>query len=58
MANGLEGPITVNGEAYSSVMPKLQLSDEQAANVLTFVYNSWGNPGDEISPAQVKAERE
>lgn len=58
VANGLEGPITVNGEAYSSVMPKLQLSDEQAANVLTFVYNSWGNPGDEISPAQVKAERE
>lgn len=58
VANGLEGAITVNGEAYNSVMPKLHLTDEQAANVLTFVLNSWGNPGGEITPAQVKAQRE
>lgn len=57
VASGLEGAITVNGEAYNSVMPKLQLTDEQAANVLTFVYNNWGNPGDEITPEQVKAQR-
>lgn len=58
VVNGLEGAITVNGEAYNSVMPKLELSDEQAANVLTYVYNSFENPGGEITPAQVKAQRE
>lgn len=41
--NGLSGPITVNGSPYNSVMPALGLSDEDIANVLTFIYNSWGN---------------
>jgi nitrite reductase (NO-forming) len=58
VANGFEGPLTVNGETYNSVMPKLQLSDEQIANVLTYVLNSWGNPGGEVKPDQVKKQRE
>jgi nitrite reductase (NO-forming) len=57
LVNGLSGKITVNGEVYDGIMPKLNLTDEDAANVLTFVLNSWGNKGGEITPAQVKAKR-
>jgi mono/diheme cytochrome c family protein len=32
-------------------------TDDDAANVLTFVYNSWGNPGTVVSVAEVKAAR-
>ena len=57
VANGLTGPITVNGKRYDGVMPGLGLSDEQIANVLTYVLGSWGNPGGEVTPAQVAARR-
>jgi len=33
------------------------LTDAQIADVLTFVLNSWGNKGEAISAAQVKAIR-
>lgn len=55
--HGLQGPITVNGENYNAVMPKLDLSDEDVANILTYVYNSWGNKGHVITPTEVKAVR-
>lgn len=54
---GKAGEITVNGAKFNGVMPAQQLSDEDAANVLTYVYGSWGNSGHEITPAAVKAER-
>jgi nitrite reductase (NO-forming) len=56
--NGHSGPITVNGATYNSVMPALSLSDEDAANVLTYVYSQWGNNGSVVTPAQVKAVRD
>lgn len=57
VSNGREGTITVNKQTYNGVMPKLQLSDEQVANVLTFVRNQWGNQGGEVTPAQVQKHR-
>jgi nitrite reductase (NO-forming) len=56
--NGLSGPIVVNGEKYGSTMPALGLSDEDIANVLTYVYGKWDNAGHEVTPAEVKAVRE
>lgn len=53
--NGLTGAIKVNGEKYDGVMPSLGLSDEDVANVLTYVYHSWGNSKKTITPQQVKA---
>lgn len=53
VAHGLEGQIKVNGELYNSTMPKINLTDEEIANVLTYVYNNWGNKGGEITPQQV-----
>ena len=41
--NGKSGEITVNGKQYNSVMTRQMLSSDEIANVLTYVYNSWGN---------------
>ena len=54
---GLEGPITVNGKQYNSVMPKLNLSDDEIANVLTYVRGSFGNDGDMVTLEEVAAVR-
>jgi nitrite reductase (NO-forming) len=51
--HGLTGEITVNGSKYNSVMTAQTLTDEQVANVLTYVYNSWGNNGTEVTPMMV-----
>jgi nitrite reductase (NO-forming) len=57
VAGGLTGKILVNGKTYNSVMPALNLSDEDIANVMTFVYNSWRNAGHVVTPADVAAVR-
>ncbi len=54
---GRQGEITVNGAKFNGVMPALGLSDEDTANVLTFVRNSWGNKADEVTPIEVKTQR-
>ncbi|MBX7056597.1 MAG: nitrite reductase, copper-containing [Leptospirales bacterium] len=54
---GLDGPVTVNGKTYNSVMPAQSLSDEEIANVLSYVRNSWGNTGGAVSPEQVRGLR-
>ncbi|WP_417444305.1 copper-containing nitrite reductase [Joostella sp.] len=51
--HGKQGEITVNGEKYNSVMTSQTLTDEEVANVLTFVYNSWGNSKEVVTPEMV-----
>lgn len=48
--NGISGPIEVNGQKYNGVMPSLGVSDEDAANVLTYIYSSWGNSKKTVLP--------
>jgi nitrite reductase (NO-forming) len=55
--NGLDGEVTVNGETYNSVMPSLQLTDDDVANVLTYIYSQWGNAGVDVLPSAVGAAR-
>jgi len=56
--NGLTGPVTVNGKAFNSVMPPMsQLNDDEIANILTYVLNSWGNDGGAISKEDVQKVR-
>ncbi len=56
--NGKTGPITVNGKELNSVMPPLsQLPDDDIANILTFVRNSWGNTGAAVTRDEVSAVR-
>ncbi len=55
--HGKTGEITVNGQKYNSVMTAQTLTDEEVANVLTYVYNSWGNSKKDVTPAMVKSVR-
>jgi nitrite reductase (NO-forming) len=51
---GLNGAVTVNGKQFNSVMPPMsQLRDDEVANILTFVRNSWGNQGEPVTAKEV-----
>ncbi len=55
---GLMGPITVNGMTYNSMMPPVVgVTDEDIADVLTYVRQSFGNQANPVTAAQVKAVR-
>ncbi len=56
--NGRQGVIIVNGQSFNNSMPKFPLSDEDIADVLTFVYNSFGNSGIEVTPEEVARLRQ
>ncbi len=51
--NGMSGEITVNGEKYNSLMTAQTLTDEEIANVMTYIYHSWGNNKSEVTPIMV-----
>ena len=56
--HGKSGEITVNGDVYNSVMTAQNLTDQEVADVLTFIYNSWGNNKTDVTPDMVaKAKR-
>ncbi|WP_188929770.1 c-type cytochrome [Puia dinghuensis] len=55
--NGMQG-VDVGGDDYHGVMaPHPDLTDEQIADVLTYVRNSFGNKATAVTAAQVKAIR-
>ncbi|QJX48977.1 cytochrome c [Hymenobacter taeanensis] len=55
--NGLQGE-DIEGEPYNNVMPSFDiLTDQQIADVLTYVRNSFGNKASAIKAPEVKAIR-
>ena len=59
---GLMGEIEVNGIKYNNVMappgiPPGSLTDEQIANVLTYIRNDWGNSASAVSVDEVATVR-
>ncbi|MFK7050912.1 Copper-containing nitrite reductase precursor [Flavobacterium columnare] len=54
---GKTGEILVNGKKFNSVMTAQALTNEEVANVLTYVYSQWGNTKKEVTPAMVAAVR-
>ena len=40
---GMQGPITVNGEKYDNIMTPMGLSDQEVADAMNYVMNSWSN---------------
>lgn len=40
---GLQGPIEVNGFKYNSLMAPQGLSDQEVADVMNYIMNSWSN---------------
>jgi glucose/arabinose dehydrogenase/mono/diheme cytochrome c family protein len=56
--NGLEGPVEVNGEQYDGAMPQHSfLSNEELANVLTYIRQSFGNKASAVTAEEVAAVR-
>jgi mono/diheme cytochrome c family protein len=56
--NGMTGAVDINGDTYHNVMaPHSELTDQQIADVLTYVRNSFGNKASAVTVAQVKAIR-
>ena len=57
--HGLQGPIEVKGKEYQSIMAPLgiALSDDDIANVLTYVRQSFGNSADAVDASVVAAAR-
>ena len=57
--NGLEGNIVVNGETFINAMPQHSfLSNEETANVLTYIRQNFGNNASEITASEVKEIRD
>lgn len=55
VVKGLSGEITVNGTKYNSIMPVLDLSDEDVAAVLSYVRKNFGNEAkDMVSVDEVR----
>jgi mono/diheme cytochrome c family protein len=51
---GLQGEITVNGETYNSNMAPMGLEDEEIADVMNYIGNSWGNSLEKmVTPEEV-----
>ncbi len=58
MMKGLSGKIEVNGEVYKNFMPShAQLTNDEIANVLTYIRTSFGNNFDPITADMVKKIR-
>ncbi len=57
LVNGLQG-VDINDEPYNNVMPSQDfLTDQQMADVLTYVRNNFGNKASAVTAAEVKAVR-
>lgn len=45
---GQNGAIVVNGKTYNNSMPPMGLSDDEIADVMNYITNSWGNKNEEM----------
>ena len=57
LCEGLAGPIRVNGAEYNNLMPVQPLDDPSVADVLTFVFSSWGNAENAVTADEVAKVR-
>lgn len=57
--HGVGGPIEVAGKGYNLDMPGLgaALSDEQIAQIISYIRNDWGHSASAIEPATIAAIR-
>lgn len=55
---GYDEEVEINGEFYNNPMPaQVQLNDQQVADVLTYVRNSFGNKANAVTISEVKKVR-
>ena len=49
---GQRGELEVNGVIYNNTMMPMGLADEEIADVMNYVYNSWGNKNEKLVTAE------
>lgn len=56
---GLSGPMVVKGEEYNSIMPAMKdvLDDQEVADLINYLRNSYGNSGEFVRPEDVAVMR-
>ncbi len=55
---GSRGQVEIDGETFHNTMPaQAHLTDQQIADVLTYIRSNFGNKASAVSPAEVKAVR-
>jgi mono/diheme cytochrome c family protein len=58
LLNGLNEDVEIDGEYYSNPMPsQAALKDQEIADILSYVRNSFGNKASTVSAAEVTAVR-
>ena len=58
MLKGMDEAVVINDITYTTPMPSFaQLTDQQIADVLNYVRNSFGNQASVVGVSQVKTER-
>ena len=58
LMKGLSGKIEVNGEVYKNFMPsQANLTDQEMADVLSYIRSSFGNNLDPVTPEMVRKYR-
>jgi len=57
VTSGMRGPVKVRGRMWNMEMPAYGASDEDLADILTYVRREWGHGADPITPARVAAVR-
>ena len=56
---GQKGKITVNGTEYDGIMAPMGLEDNEVADVMNYILNSWGNKSDKVvTPKEVNRIKE
>lgn len=54
VTKGMKGAIKVNNIPYKGEMTPFKLTDEQTADVINFISNSWGNKFEPVQPSEIQ----
>jgi nitrite reductase (NO-forming) len=55
---GVKGKMTVNGKPYNLQMPSPELTDEEATQVLNYIFTTWGNSEKLVTLTQIQTARD
>lgn len=55
--NGLEGELIVNDVTYFGIMDPVPLSNQEVADVLNYIRNSWGGKANELTEKDIQTKK-
>lgn len=54
IVKGMRGQIKAGGKAYNGEMAPAGTNDEETADVINYIRNSWGNKGLPVKPKEIQ----